>query len=339
LRGRFGEKNIILHSFMPLKRGRRRRYRCKVCGKTFCSTTHTPYYRLKYPRSCFDRVATMSVEGVSKSAIARINRLSWNTVARWLHRASVVARRFNDWMTRGYELKELQADEIRTFIARKARPAWVLVAIEVWSRLWSSSVVGRRSYGNLTRLLRDTIRRSDFVDLPLITTDGFQYYQAAIRRLLGRACVYGQVVKSWRKDRVTRVARKLVIGSRGQLERALRNSEDSSSLNTAFIERLNLTIRQGSAYLCRRTPCHARNRDCLDDHLELLRSYYNFVRPHRALKFGRETRTPAMQAGLVSKRLSFRDIFMATAVLPVCSVVVVDITKRSSNYGSIRLAA
>ena len=45
------------------------------------------------------------------------------------------------------------------------------------------------------------------------------------------------------------------------------------------------------------------------DIAELLRCYYNFVRPHGALKFGRETRTPAMQAGLVSRRLTFRDIF------------------------------
>ena len=74
--------------------------------------------------------------------------------------------------------------------------------------------------------------------------------------------------------------------------------EDSSTLNTSFIERLNLTIRQGSAYLRRRSPCHARAKETLEDHLELLRCYYNFVRPHRALKFGRETRTPAMQAGL-----------------------------------------
>ncbi len=46
-------------------------------------------------------------------------------------------------------------------------------------------------------------------------------------------------------------------------------------------------------------------------HVELLRCHYNFVRPHRALKFGREIRTPAMQAGLVTKRLSFSDIFTA----------------------------
>ena len=42
--------------------------------------------------------------------------------------------------------------------------------------------------------------------------------------------------------------------------------------------------------------------------------YYNFVRPHGALKFGREIRTPAMQAGLTTRRLTFRDIFLATTI-------------------------
>ena len=40
----------------------------------------------------------------------------------------------------------------------------------------------------------------------------------------------------------------------------------------------------------------------------------NFVRPHGALKFGREIRTPAMQAGLTTRRLTFRDIFLATTI-------------------------
>ena len=42
-----------------------------------------------------------------------------------------------------------------------------------------------------------------------------------------------------------------------------------------------------------------------------LRSHYNFVRPHRALRFGRATRTPAMQAGLATRRLTLRDIFVS----------------------------
>ncbi len=47
---------------------------------------------------------------------------------------------------------------------------------------------------------------------------------------------------------------------------------------------------------------------------EAPRCYYNFVRPHGALKFGREIRTPAMQAGLTTRRLTFRDIFFATTI-------------------------
>jgi hypothetical protein len=38
---------------------------------------------------------------------------------------------------------------------------------------------------------------------------------------------------------------------------------------------------------------------------------YNFIRPHGALKFGREVRTPAMQAGLTRRQLMFREIFEA----------------------------
>ena len=46
--------------------------------------------------------------------------------------------------------------------------------------------------------------------------------------------------------------------------------------------------------------------------IELLRCHYNVVRPHRALRFGREVRTPAMQAGLPTRRLTFREVFSST---------------------------
>ena len=95
-----------------------------------------------------------------------------------------------------------------------------------------------------------------------------------------------------------------------RFEEVLDNSEDSSTLNTSFIERMNLTIRQGSAYLSRRTLSHARAEEKLGEHLELLRCHYSFVRLDGALKFGRETRTPAMQAGLATRRLTFREVFV-----------------------------
>ncbi len=148
--------------------------------------------------------------------------------------------------------------------------------------------------------------------LPLITTDGFEFYKNVIGCVFEPACLYGQVIKTRRNDRIVKVERRTVIGSTWGLQQALSDSEDSSKLNTSFVERLSLTIRQGSAYLFRRTICQARWKERLVDHLELLRCYYNFVRPHRALKFGREVRTPAQQAGLTRKRLTFREIFSST---------------------------
>ena len=55
----------------------------------------------------------------------------------------------------------------------------------------------------------------------------------------------------------------------------------------------------------------------------LLRCYDNVIRPHRALKCGRETRTPAMQAGLVNAPMNGSDIFTAPAALYAFHVAVV----------------
>ena len=57
--GQSGKGDIVRHGFTKLKRGRRPRYRCTGCGKTFCSTVGTPYYRLQCTRKTFDEVALM----------------------------------------------------------------------------------------------------------------------------------------------------------------------------------------------------------------------------------------------------------------------------------------
>ena len=303
---------IIGHGFYKTNFGRRRRYRCSSCGRTFCSNTGTPYHRLQHRRATFDEVATLSVEGLNKSAIARVKRIAWNTVHRWLQRAAHSCRRFNDRRIIGYAITELQADEIRTIVHDKHQSVWIFATIEVWSRLWPATVVGRRSHRNALTLFRDISRRTNLERIPLISTDGFSFYEKVIRRVLGPACLYGQVIKTRRNDRIVKVDRRAVIGADWRLKKMLVDSEDSSKLNTSFIERMNLTIRQGSAYLMRRTICHARWKVYLEDHLELLRCYYNFVRRHRALKFGRQVRTPAMQAGLAIRRLTFREIFSST---------------------------
>jgi IS1 family transposase len=272
----------------------------------------------------FDEVAALSVEGVSKSAIARAKRIAWNTVDRWLEKATACCRRFNDARTRELDVQALQADEIRTIVGGKEQTVCIFNAFEVWSRIGASTVVGRRNYRNTRALLRDVRDRSRRDNGSLIVTDGFEFYRRVIQENFGPTCPYGQVIKTRRNDRVIKVERELSHGAPWKLERALSDSEDSSTLNTSFVERLNLTIRQGSAYLGRRSLCHSRWRTRLDDHLELLRCYYSFVRRHRALKFGKEMMTPAMQAGLSKRPLTLRDVFCwrtQSACALVCCVV------------------
>ena len=319
LAGKAAAERVVRHGFYRTKWGRRRRYRCRTCGKTFCANSGTPYHRLQHRRATFDEVAALSVEGLNKSAISRVKRIGWNTVDRWLERAANSCHRFNDRTITGLAIEEIQADEIRTIVGGKQQPIWVFAAIDVWSRLWPSTVVGRRSYRNALSLFQDVAKRVDLARFPLIATDGFEFYEKVVRRVFGPACLYGQVIKMRRNDRVVRVERRTRIGVAWRWEQALSDSEDSEKLNTSFIERLNLTIRQGSAYLCRRTLCYPRRRKRLEAHLELLRCYYNFVRLHRALKFGREVRTPAMQAGLTTRRLTFRDVFSIRS-LPVTPI-------------------
>ena len=250
--------------------GKHRRDRCVTCGQTFSSTKGMPYDRLQHRRARFDAVVALRVEGVSLCPRLLGLRGSPGTPSR-----------------DGWNMQPAGRIRCRGAPGGKTRPTWIVVAIEVWSRLWPSTVTDRRSYRHTLALLRDVANRMECTRLPLIGTDGFEFSEKVVRRVFGPAVLYGQVLKTRRHDRIVEVERRARMGAAWRFEAALTNSEDSSTLNTSFIERMNLTIRQGSAYLSRRTLAHARSKEKLEQHLELRRCHYNFVRPHGALKFGR----------------------------------------------------
>jgi hypothetical protein len=53
--------------------------------------------------------------------------------------------------------------------------------------------------------------------VPLIATDGFEFYKRVVRRILGPACLYGQVIKIRRNDRIIKVERRMLIGDAWRL--------------------------------------------------------------------------------------------------------------------------
>jgi transposase-like protein len=186
---------IVRFGFYSTRWGKRRRFRCKMCRRTFCRNRGTIYYRLQHRRATFDEVAALSVEGVNKSSIARVQQIAWNTVDRWLEKAAAACRRFNDQRITKIQIRELQADEIRAMVGGNGHPhVWIFAAIEVWSRLWPATVVGKRSYRNTLTLFRELCARTTGSHLPLSATDGFKFYRQVVRRLFGVACLYGQVL-------------------------------------------------------------------------------------------------------------------------------------------------
>jgi len=135
--------------------------------------------------------------------------------------------------------------------------------------------------------------------------------------------IYGQVKKSYRRRKLVRVTHVMRLGTQTALQVTLQGLGFSGRLNTAFIERMNLTVRYGVAALARRTWATAQQSTHLLAHLEWWRAYYHFVRPHASLRVAlgqpRERggkrqaqryrhRTPAMAAGRTHRRWTTHEV-------------------------------
>ncbi len=175
----------------------------------------------------------------------------------------------------------------------------------------------------------------------MFTSDGLDLYFGALTAHFGQwvttagrrarqwqvapGLLYGQVRKVYRQRRVVRVWPRLRAGTWAAFRAALAGIGLSGRVTTAFVERVNLTLRRGVASLARRTWATAQAAPSLVAHLEWWRGYYHFVRPHASLRVplveplergGRRMprryrqRTPAMAAGLTSRRWTVQDLLL-----------------------------
>ena len=175
--------------------------------------------------------------------------------------------------------------------------------------------------------------------LPLFTSDGLNLYFYALTAQFGQwreegrrgrnvrrwqvaaGLIYGQVKKSYRRRKLARVTHVMRLGTWAALTVVLQGLGFSGRLNTAFIERVNLTVRHGVAALARRTWATAQQAPQLLANVEWWRAYYHFVRPHASLQIAlvqpRERggklvaqryrqRTEALAAGRTNRRWTAR---------------------------------
>ena len=236
--------------------GWKRRHRCRVCGRTFTPATGAVYARLRRSKSDFDRAAEMQSEGMTKAAIARVLHVAPSAVSRWLAKAGAHARAFHRKHAQMPDPIEFQLDELSCKGTGPARNAWAFSGVEVWSRLWVSLKVGNRTLRNTLHFVRQLKGVLGRLGGPVIvTTDGFKYYEPAMKRVFrGAPIVYVQVDNTYRRSGIVRSDATLIMGTAKLYQKAAERSEDSKRPNTSYVERMNLHKRMCCSMLRRRPP-------------------------------------------------------------------------------------
>ncbi len=314
-------------------------FRCQACGVTFSARRNTPLYRLKTPAQRVGEVLTALAEGLDISAAGRVFGHSHATITLWLTRAGEHNALLHDRWFRGLHVSHIQFDELRTRLRSRTRVLWLWLAVDPLSKLIPVLHLGSRTQATAHLVVHDLQQRLAPGALPVCTSDGLNLYFYALTAHFGqwvmgagrRTCrwqvaaglLYGQVKKVYRRRKVVRVTQVMRCGTRSALGTALQGLGLSGQLNTAFVERLNLTVRQSISALVRRTWSTAQAAPQLLAHLEWWRAYYHFVRPHASLRValaqpcergGKRVpqhyrqRTPAMAAGLTQHRWTVQDL-------------------------------
>ena len=136
--------------------------------------------------------------------------------------------------------------------------------------------------------------------------------------------LYAQVVKSYRRRRITGVTHRVVFGA-GSNDRVRSWPNADGRSTPALIERLNLDFRQHVAAIGRRVNTLCKHEAGLRQQLALFHTYHNFVLPHASLRLPLpeleaisetgsikrwQPRTPAMAAGLTDHVWSLREVLM-----------------------------
>ena len=128
-------------------------------------------------------------------------------------------------------------------------------------------------------------------------------------RCLDPELMYATVHKERKNGRVIKVEQRIIFGKERDIIKVLENSSVSHSINTSYVERNNLNLRQHSRRLTRRTIGFSKVKRNLVAQVILVMAYCNFVRSHCSLKIrGKQERTPAMAAGLTDHKWSMEEL-------------------------------
>jgi len=299
-------------------------------------------------------------EGLGIRGTARVFEVDAHTVLQWLIEAAEQLRAFSQHFLHDVRVQQVQLDELFALLSAvqagavseaeaierlERSPQWVWVAMDPESKLLLTRDVGERTLAMAQRVVHHVAQVVAPDCAPLFLTDGFREYLTALLTHYGQwvqpsrrqakgplpkprwlplpQLLYAQVVKPVRRRRLVHVRHRVVCGTLEAVQQVL--AVCGWQINTSFVERLNLPIRQHVAAIGRRVSTLCKGEEGLRQQLALYHTYYNFCLPHASLRQAlpqpepthgmgstKQWRpcTPAMRAGLTDRVWTLREVLL-----------------------------
>ena len=218
--------------------------------------------------------------------------------------------------------KSLSEEEFEKEFGRHS----IWASLDPESKLIINFFIGQRTLEDCKVFVNDLIGR--LRTKPLFTSDELPHYEKALlehyshleeqpktgkrgrpknpRRVVDPDFMYATVHKVRDNGKVVKVERKILFGDPQAIDNVIASSKASKKINTAFIERANLTLRSQNKKLSRKTLCFAKRKKTLEAQTNISVTYYNFSRPHSGLTLkgingSKIKRTPGMAANLIDR--------------------------------------
>ena len=337
-----------------------RQLQCLSCLGYFPEHHGTIFHGKQAAVELIVQVLACLAEGLGIRATARVFAVDANTVLHWLVEAAEQLRAFSAYFLCDIHVRQLQLDELYAVLRDvktgalsedeaiehlERSPYWVWTAMDPDSKLLLVIDVGTRTLAMAQRVVHQVVQVLAPHCIPLCLTDGLKDYGTAFLTHFGSwihparrrdkgplpkprwmplpELLYAQVVKSYRRRRIVGVTYRVVFGTMERVQQVL--SACGRKINTAFIERLNLDIRQRVAAVGRRVNTLCQGEDGIRQQLTVYHAYYNFCLPHSSLrqplwvpeptngsgsaKLWRPC-TPAMAAGLTDHVWSLKEVLL-----------------------------
>jgi len=293
------------------------RFRCRTCRKTFSQRPERALGDMRLPEDKALLCLHLLCEGSAIRAVERVTGVEKKTILRLLVQVGEGCERMLTEKVQAVPVKDVQADELWTFIRCKqgtrerrkitdvdAGDAYCYIGIERHSKLVLAWHLGRRNAWDAHDFI-EKLGQATAGDFQL-STDGFNGYPNAVEYALGGRVDYAQVVKDFGNvggEEGRRYAPPRLIG---QEKIVVSGTPDEDRICTSHVERTNWTLRGHLRRFTRLSNGFSRKKENLRAALALYFAYYNFVRMHKTIRM-----TPAMSAGIAREPWSMADLLAA----------------------------